>query len=212
MVHSRRDFVKLAGIVAGGGAVASTLGRASKAADDKRPVLGLIFPPADRSVPDEGLAMYDKEVRFVTTGLGLKTMTPEGYDMVVDRIGPSAKSLAERGAQAVVLMGTSLSFYKGAAFNNQLTETMKQASGVPCITMSTGIIEGLKAVGAHRVACETAYADEVNHRLQAFLEEEGFTVAGVQGLGIEKVEDVNAVTQPQLIDFGEKVVKSAKLI
>ena len=209
MVHSRREFVKLAGLVAGGTAAASALRRTARAAADKKPVLGLIFPPVGRGAPEEGLAMYDEEVSFVTTGLGLKTMTPDGYDAVIGRIGPAAVELAGKGAQAIVLMGTSLSFYKGAAFNRRLTDTMKQASGLPCVTMSTGIIEGLKAVGAHRVAAATAYADEVNHRLQAFLEEEGFEVLTVQGLGLEKVEDVDAVTQPQLIEFGTKVFKSA---
>jgi len=214
MTHSRRDFVKWAGAVTGALAGGSAIGASSRAAGASngadKPALGLIFPPKGRGAPEEGLAMYANEIRFVTTGLGLKTMTPDGYDAVVDHIGPAAKELADKGAQAVVLMGTSLSFYKGAAFNNRLTETMKQASGLPCVTMSTGIIEGLRAVGATRVAAATAYNDEVNGRLKAFLEESGFAVARVQGLGIEKVEDVLKVTQPQLIDFGTRVFNAAE--
>ena len=214
MTHSRRDFVKWAGAVtgalAGGTAIGAGAKRASAAADDKRPALGLIYPPKGRGAPEEGIAMYGKEVRWVTTGLGLKTMTPEGYDAVVDHIGPAAKELADRGAQAVVLMGTSLSFYKGAAFNNHLIEVMKKESGLPCTTMSTGVIEGLRAVGAKNVAAATAYNDVVNGRLRAFLEESGFKVARVQGLGIEKVEEVEKVTQPQLIAFGTKVFKASE--
>ena len=76
------------------------------------PTLGLIFP-VTRPVPPEGLAMYPTGVKFITTALGLKTMTPEGYDAVIDRIGPAGEKLASQGANAVVLMGTSLSFYQG---------------------------------------------------------------------------------------------------
>ena len=214
MTHSRRDFVKLAGAITGALAGGATMsGPSARAADTvkdaEKPALGLIYPPKRSGAPEEGVEMYAKEIRFVTTGLGLKTMTPEGYDAVVDHIGPAAKELADKGAQAVVLMGTSLSFYKGAAFNNRLTETMKKASGLPCITMSTGIVEGLRAVGATRVAAATAYNDEVNGRLRVFLEESGFEVARTQGLGIEKIEDVLKVTQPQLIDFGARVFKAA---
>ena len=205
MSHSRRDFIMMAGAATG-----ALAGSRVRADEDKRPVLGLIYPPVRLGAPEEGLAMYGSQVRFVTTGLGLKTMTPDGYDAVLDRIGPAAKELAGEGAQAVVLMGTSLSFYKGAAFNDMLTETVHQASGLPAVTMSTGVVEGLRAVGAKRVAAATAYNDEVNGRLQAFLEESGFEVARVQGLGLEKVEDVNSVTQPQLIDFGAKVFEAAK--
>jgi arylmalonate decarboxylase len=186
----RREFFKLS-------AAGITGAMLAKSAD---PTLGLIFP-VTRPVPPEGLAMYPTGVKFITLGLGLKTMTPEGYDAVIDRIGPAGEQLAKQGANAVVLMGTSLSFYKGAAFNERLTETLKKATGLPVTTMSTGVIEGLKAVGAKRVVAATAYDDEVNRRLLAFLKESGFEVLGVKGLGIEKVEDVDRVTQNELLKF-----------
>jgi arylmalonate decarboxylase len=190
MNNSRREFLKACAIGVAGAVLA-------RSAD---PTLGLIFPVA-RPVPPEALAMYPTGIRFINAEVGLKTMTPEGYDAVIDRIGPSAEKLAAQGANAIVLMGTSLSFYKGAAFNERLTETLKKATGLPATTMSTGVVEGLKAVGASRVVAATAYDDEVNQRLQTFLKESGFEVLGVQGLGIEKVEDVDRVTQDGLLKF-----------
>ena len=97
--------------------------------------------------------MYPSGIKFINAALGLKTMTPEGYDAVIDRIGPAGEKLAAQGANAVVLMGTSLSFYKGAAFNERLTETLKKATGLPATTMSTGVIEGLRTVGAKQGSC-----------------------------------------------------------
>jgi len=164
------------------------------------PTLGLIFP-VTRPVPPEGLAMYPSGVKFITLGLGLKTMTPEGYDAVIDRIGPAGEQLAAQGANAVVLMGTSLSFYKGVAFNESLQQRLKKSTGLPATTMSTGVIEGLRTVGAKRVVAATAYDTQVNHRLRTFLTESGFEVLGVKGLGIEKVEDVDRVTQDGLLKF-----------
>jgi arylmalonate decarboxylase len=181
----------------------ATLARAQE------PVLGLIFPPANRPVPEEGLIMYPKVVKFIVEGLGLATMTPEGYDQVIGRIAPAAQKLAQRGAKAVVLMGTSLSFYKGSAFNVQLAEAIRKATGLPATTMSSAVVDGLRKVGAKKVAVATAYNEEVNGRLRAFLKESGFEVLVVKGLGIEKVEDVDRVTQPQLLDFSAGVHKSA---
>jgi arylmalonate decarboxylase len=198
-VQSRRQFVRTAG--------ASLAGAALGLGAD--PVLGLIFPPAGRGIPEEGLAMYPSGVRFLAEGLGLQTMTPEGYDAVLDRIPPVAQKLAKEGARAIVLMGTSLSFYKGAAFNQRLGETIRKATGLPATTMSTGVIEGLRAVGGRRLAVATAYNDEVNGRLRAFLTESGFEVLALKGLGIEKVEDVDRVTQNDLIDFSAGVHAAA---
>jgi len=172
------------------------------------PLLGLIFP-VDRPVPEEGLAMYKTGIRFVTTHLDLKTMTPDGYDAVLDDIPAAAVKLRDAGAKAIVLMGTSLTFYKGAAFNKRLAETVAQASGLPATTMSNGIIEGLRAVNGKRLAVATAYNDEVNARLRAFLGESGFEVLALKGMGIEAVAGVDSVTQDQLLNFSADVHKSA---
>lgn len=171
--------------------------------------LGMIYPPAGRGIPEEGVAMYGERLEYLIEGLGLETMTPEGYEAVLDKIGPAAERLAAGGAEAVMLMGTSLSFFKGEAFNQQLIERIHTASGLPASSMSTAVIEGLKHFGAKRVVAATAYNDEVNSRLRSFLQEHGFEVLLVKGLGIEAVEDIFSVTQPQLIEFGSEIVASA---
>lgn len=172
------------------------------------PLLGLIFP-VDRPIPEEGLAMYPKGVRFVTANLDLKTLTPEGYDAVLDDIPAAARKLKAAGVKAITLMGTSLSFYKGAAFNQKLTDTIKQATGLPTTTMSTGVIEGLRAMKTKRLAVATAYNEEVNSRLRAFLAESGFEVLTMKGLGIEAVAGVNDVRQDDLLKFCVSVFKMA---
>jgi arylmalonate decarboxylase len=168
--------------------------------------LGLIFPPAGRGVPEEGLAMYGDRIEYLIETLGLKTMTPDGYDAVIDLIGPRAEALVARGAEAVVLMGTSLSFYQGEEFNQKLTQVLIQSSGLPCTTMSSSLIQGLKTVSANNLVAATAYNEEVNERLRSYLAEHGFNVLAVKGLGIEAVEDIFSVTQAQLIDFAAGLV------
>src|SRR5215468_7499855 len=102
---SRRDFLK----VAGAGAAAAL----NASAADR--VLGMIFPPANYPVPPEAKQLYPKGITFLAEGVGLERMTPAGYDAVIDKIVPAAMKLAKQGANAISLMGTSLSFYKGAA-------------------------------------------------------------------------------------------------
>ncbi|MEO8307678.1 MAG: arylmalonate decarboxylase [Pseudomonadota bacterium] len=172
------------------------------------PILGLILP-VDPVVPPEAAAMYPKGIHFQAASVGLKTMTPQGYDQVLEKIAPVAKTLGSQGAQAIILMGTSLSFYKGAAFNRELTTRIATASGLPATTMSTAVTEGLRSVGGKRLAVATAYDDEVNRRLQAYLHEEGFEVLTIKGMGIQKVEDILTVTQEGLQKFCVGVSKSA---
>lgn len=195
---SRRDFLK----VGTAGAASAAAGLAAE------PVVGLIFPPANYPLPPEAQRMYPSGVKFLAEGVGLERMTPEGYDKVVDKIVPTAAKLAKAGANAISVMGTSLTFYKGAAFNEQLQSSITKATGLRSTTMSTAIVEGLRAVGGRRVAVATAYNEVVNQRLRVFLEESGFEVLTVKGLGIERFEDSPPVTQDGLLKFSAGVRES----
>jgi arylmalonate decarboxylase len=198
-------------VLASGAAALATAGlRGGGArAADRVPVLGLILPPASRAIPEEGIAMYGDRLRWVVTGLGIERMTPQSFDSALARIPAAAQELKAAGAEAIELTGTSLTFYKGEAFNRQLRETVTKATGLRATTMSNGVIEGLKAVGARRVAVATAYNDEVNARLHAFLLEHGIEPLVITGLGIEAMTDIEKVTRTDLAAFGEKVFASA---
>jgi arylmalonate decarboxylase len=198
MDSSRREFLKVSAAGLAGVAAASAA----------EPVLGMIFPPANYEVPPEAKLMYPQGIRFLAKGVGLERMTPEGYDKAVPKILPAAEELAKQGANAISIMGTSLTFYKGAAFNNDLIAAVAKATGLPTTSMSRGIVEGLKAVGAKRVAVATAYNETVNGRLRVFLEESGFQVLGVKGMGIERFEDRPPVTQDELFNFGATAYES----
>ena len=200
MMMSRRVLLQ-SGLALGAGAM---LG-----ADARPPLLGLIAPPANFPVPDEGLTLYRSDLRFTVYGLGLKTMTPAGYDSVIDKIVPAAVDQARAGANAIVIFGTSLTFYKGAAFNQQLIDDVQQATGVKATSMSSAVVDGLKAVGARRIAVATAYADEVNQRLSTFLGESGFEVLTLKGLGLVTIGDPGKVSQADLKAFCASVSRSA---
>ena len=200
----RRDILAAAAAAAATGFGIRTAGAAGNV-----PVLGLILPPAKREVPEEGIAMYGSQLRFVVTGLGIERMTPDSFDAAQQRIPAAAKLLAEAGAQAIQLSGTSLTFYKGEAYNRELRARVTEASGLPSTTMSNGVIDGLKAVGARRVAVATAYNETVNDRLRAFLVEHGLEPLVITGMGLEAMTDVDKVTQRQLEDFVAGVHASA---
>jgi arylmalonate decarboxylase len=200
--NTRRQFLKDASACA---ALGAAFARHGSGAD---PVVGMIFPPANYPVPPEATLLYPSGVRFLAEGVGLERMTPEGYDKVIGRIVPAAQKLAQAGANAISIMGTSLTFYKGAAFNKELIQSVTKATGLPASSMSNGIVEGLRAARARRIAVATAYADVVNNRLRAFLEESGFEVLGVKGLGIERFEDAPPVTQEGLLKFSAEAFES----
>jgi arylmalonate decarboxylase len=171
--------------------------------------LGLIVPPAAGAVPVDGPLLYGERIRFSARGLGLGEISTRGYTEVIDSVVEKALELQAEGVAAVSLMGTSLSFFRGAAFNRELQQEMARATGLPCSTMSNAIVGGLRQLGVRRVAVATAYIDEVNVHLRRYLEDSDFEPLALQGLSISDVQAVGEVPTPVLVALCTEVFEAS---
>ena len=171
--------------------------------------IGMIVPPAVGAVPPEPPQLYP-DLEFMARGLALPELTPEGYDSVIERTAALAGELKEAGAQAVSLMGTSLSFYRGPPGNAQVLEAMRAATGLPVTTMTDSVLSALDAFGARRLAVGTAYADPVNRALTDYLAETGYVVAGLEALHLTDVDEIQRVGDAELIALGARAIEAAQ--
>jgi arylmalonate decarboxylase len=171
--------------------------------------IGLVVPFADDRVPLEGPIMYP-HVTFVPRGVGVQSLTPAGYDAAVDKIVPATIDLAKQGVEAIMVIGTSLTFYRGADFHDDLLERVRRETGLPASTMSKAVVDGLHAVGARRIAVSTAYAGVVNDRLKDFLTAKGFEVLSLEAFGITEF-GTGAIrkTADEIIDLTVKACDEA---
>jgi arylmalonate decarboxylase len=119
-------------------------------------------------------------VRFIPRGVGVRALTPEGYDPAWSGILPAAEQLAKQGVDVIMVIGTSLTFYRGPAAHRRLLEELRTRTGLPVSTMSQAILDGLREVGAKRVAVATAYTEVVNRRLQELLADAGIDVLSLE--------------------------------
>ena len=130
-------------------------------------------------------------------------MTPAEYDRVMDRVLPAATRLAKAGAEAISVNGSSLTFYKGAAFNHDLIESVKKATGVPATTQSMALVNGLRVFGARRVGVATALrgrsidASDLPRRVR-------LRGAGHQRPGHRAVRDRPPVTQDDVLKLARR--------
>ena len=176
----------------------------------RQTTIGIIVPHSDDRVPPEGPIMYP-DVTWVSKGTGVQSLTPEGYEPAMKAILPAAEHLAKQGVEAVMVMGTSLTFYKGAEVHRRLLDDMARVTGLPVGTMSQAVIDGLREVGAQRIAVATAYNDVVNDRLRSFLADEGFEVCAIKGFGISEFGGpAGRKSEQEIIDLGREVVGAVK--
>jgi arylmalonate decarboxylase len=205
MSRSRRDFIRI-----GAGAAACAALAAPASGLQRAPAIGLIFPPLDYPIPPDARRLYPAGVEFLGDGVGLPGgMTLDGYDEAIPRVIPVAQALAKRGARAVSVFGSSITFYKGAKFHDDLIALVSKATGLPATTQSNGLLDGLRTVNARRVAVATAYTDIVTERLKVFLEEHGFQVTSAKGLGYERIPE-GAATQDVLFNLGAEAYAGSR--
>jgi arylmalonate decarboxylase len=171
--------------------------------------IGLVVPFATDRVPDEGPMMYP-DVTFIPRGVGVRALTPEGYDAAWNAIVPAAKALAQQDVDAIMVIGTSLTFYRGYEAHQQLLEQLRAETGLPVSTMTEAIVDGLRSVGAHRVAVATAYSDLVNARLADFLRRSGFDVLSMKGFGLTGFGDAANQSEQDIIELSGRAITEAQ--
>ncbi len=170
--------------------------------------IGLVVPFATDEVPFEGPIMYPG-VRFIPRGVGVRALTPEGYELAWNGILPAAEYLAKQGVDAIMVIGTSLTFYRGAEAHNQLLKDLRERTGLPVSTMSQALIDGLREVGAKRVAVATAYTDVVNRKLKELLEAAGVEVLSLECFNLLEFNAPHKMSEAEIISLSDTAVAKA---
>jgi arylmalonate decarboxylase len=175
----------------------------------KDATIGLVVPFAEDKVPDEGRQMYP-DARFLPRGVGVRSLTPEGFAAAFDAIIPAADHLAAQGVDAIMVVGTSLTFYRGPEAHDRLLERLRARTGLRVSSMSAAIIDGLRAVGAKRVAVATAYSDGINQRLIELLEAAGCEVLALECFNILDFGGPSSKSEGDIIALSEKSAAAAR--
>jgi arylmalonate decarboxylase len=171
--------------------------------------IGLVVPFATDEVPFEGPIMYPG-VKFIPRGVGVRNLTPEGYEPAWNGILPAAEYLAAQDVDAIMVIGTSLTFFKGPEAHDRLLEQLRERTGLPVSTMSQSIIDGLREVGAKHVAVATAYTDVVNQRLKELLAAAGIETLALKCFDLLEFGGPSKKTEADIIELSGAAVASAK--
>ncbi|MBS1248629.1 MAG: Arylmalonate decarboxylase [Chloroflexi bacterium] len=151
-----------------------------------RAKIGIVYP-ADGALDDEYWAFVPEGVTVhITRFAATDEQTIEVFEEQANSpdIENAASHLSVIGPDSIGYACTSGSFIYGAGKDKEIGARMEAATGVPCTTTSTAIVNALKALGVHKLAVAAPYPDDVTGRLKVFLEEYGFEVVSIKGLGL----------------------------
>ncbi len=155
-----------------------------------RAKIAIIFP-ANGTHPEYEFHKYAPEgVSIMSQRVLFERVDPKGLEEMGNRAVDAAKLVATGCPDLIVFCCTSGSLIKGHGYDKEMIARMEDACGIKTITTTTAVIMALEALGSKRIVVSTPYSDIVNTIEKKFLEDSGFEVLAIQGLGNE---DPNAM-------------------
>ncbi|MEQ8443041.1 MAG: arylmalonate decarboxylase [Alphaproteobacteria bacterium] len=128
------------------------------------------------------------------------SITAETLAAQADHLADVSSTLLPDGSLDVVCYAcTSGSLVIGE--DRVFTEFRKGQPNATPTSLITGVIAALRALKVGTVAVATPYLPEIDAQEKTYLEERGFTVANIQGLGIEKDSDMVRVPPDYIVEF-----------
>lgn len=148
-----------------------------------RAKLGLIVPPTNTVNEAEWSRMVPEGVSVHTHRMPLHadTVSAAGKAALMADLDAVFAMLKQARVDAIAYACTA-----GSMINpvGSLPEALSVRNGVKAVTTSAAIVAALHALGVKRLSVATPYADRLNEHETHFLEENGFAVERLIGLGI----------------------------
>jgi len=146
------------------------------------------------AIYDTGAYEFEKilpeGVITVTVTLNVQQLVVSEFERAAAIMIEGAKKLADEDAGVVITGGDPLITMKGVGADQKVIAEIRKLTGKPASTSITTAMDGLRAVGAKRIAIASPYTEERNLVTKKFLEGNGFEVAAVKSLGIVKNVDL----------------------
>jgi len=179
----------------------------------KRGRIGLVTLASDSSVLPEYARVMPDDVAIYAAPIVLprgEVTAPALAEMLQgDQLERAAELLVWTHVDVIVFACTTGSLVHGVGWDREVAARIARASGCVATTTTTAVLGALEAMGATSLAVATPYLEELNEIERQFLEESGFAVASIAGLGcatdaeIGQLEPADAVSLVERVDTPE---------
>jgi maleate cis-trans isomerase len=160
--------------------------------------LGIIVPSWNTTMEYETQRMAGNGTSVHSMRISHTADTEENVIWMGTQVPAAAKLLAHAKVDVICYGCTGGGFIKGPGYDQQLTNEIKEATGIPGTTTIVGVTDALRAFGAKKLCVASPYEPWLNEKLLDFLGKTGFEVLAIKGLGTQahstvKPEQVEAL-------------------
>ncbi len=151
-----------------------------------RAVIGYLYPSHGMTIGEEFRKAAPAGVVFHGADMpGPFSWSTEEVRALLDQVEQATKTVAAAGVDVIIQTGVPIGIVNGIGTDGQIIKIMEKASGLPCTTHITAIVEALRHLGITKVIIVTGYfGEKVNQIFYKFMEDSGFKVIAMEDLGI----------------------------
>jgi len=174
-----------------------------------RAKIGRISPSPETVGCEEWRRALPDGVCLVETRTLLHDVTVEGLAETVKQIERAALELASAEVNVILQAGTAIAFFRGFGHDRELSQRIHSATGIQATTSLTAVVEALRVLGIKRPAIATSYLPDIDQRLVDVLDQSGFQVAAIRGLGLKRSIDMGKVMPEETYRLAREVARNA---
>ena len=171
--------------------------------------IGKISPSRSDTFTYEFYKIAPEGVVLVLSGFTIFELVGNDIENAHRRIEESAKDLAKVGVDFIIAGGTPIFTYKGKGSDQEIIQRIKALTGIPATTTITSEISAMEKLSMKRLAIASPFEEERYGLLKKFLEQVGFSVLNIQGLGIRVASEIAKVPAYEVYRFAKKVYLEA---
>ncbi len=152
--------------------------------------LGLIVPSSNTTMEAEVWKMARGWSTVHSARMRLREITVDDLEKMEGQMLEAAGSLADAGVDVIGYGCTSGSLFKGKDHDIKIEREIERKTKVPSVATAKAVVEALDSLQISRVSVATPYIDEINERVQKYLEQNKIEVLRILGLGITRNSEV----------------------
>jgi len=150
--------------------------------------IGHISATPSEHFPYEFYKISPEGVVCVPTCVYVDRVIKEELDKQREELLRVVKGLAKAEVDYIIVGGAPLIFVAGLGEDKRLLAQIREITPIPATTDITCTMDAFKYLGVKKVAIATPLRDEINQKLKAYLENEGYQVLAIKNLEILRIK------------------------
>ena len=163
--------------------------------------VGLLIPSPNSVMEVDFYRSLPHDTTLHTARMYMPDMTAASEERMLDQfIMPAAKMVSTVEPHIVVFGSTSAYLLRGKDYDREICERVGELTGTAPVSVVDSVNQALRDARATRVAVVTPYTDDVNRRIKAGIEAEGFAVPVIHGMRLSAASSAT-VTPESIYSF-----------